>query len=263
MDLRCQVESLEHLNNLKDADIHSVIIYGPQSCGKTYLAKRYSDMLSISDFYLVAPKVSELRETIEMCSKLSTSVVLCIENLDTGVFAASSALLKFLEEPTPNVYIVVTVRNLKQIQDTIISRSHVVGVSVPTKDDLSTFAQHKYPEEYRLYNGRSLWNCVQTFEDVEIFLKMDTTSIHYIEELPTTARKSSCVSDLVWSLQKYPENKGDTPIGLVIRYIVYKCPELLMDGIECIRNIEQKRIANYAIITKFAFSMRQKWGLIV
>lgn len=262
MQLRCQVETIAQLNDFKSSDIHSVIIYGPQSSGKTYLAKRYADILGISDFYMILPKVSELRETIEMCSQISTPVAICIENLDTGVFAASSTILKFLEEPASNVYIIVTARNIKQIQDTIISRSQVVGVNVPNIDDLTLYAQEKYSDEYRLYNNRDLWKSVQTFEDVDVFLKMDTTEIHYIESIPDIVRKSICVSDLVWSLQKYPDNRGDTPVGLVIRYIIYKHPELLSDGIECIRHLEQKRIAIYAILTRFGFQIRQKWGLI-
>lgn len=263
MELRCQSEALEQLDDLKTAGAHSIIVCGPESCGKTYLAKQYADFLGITDFYLVSPKVNEVRETIEMCSQISSPVVLCIENLDTGVFAASSAILKFLEEPASNIYIVVTARNIRQIQDTIVSRSYVVVVNSPTREDLIAYAEQHFPDEYQLYQNRNPWNCVQTFQDVETYLKLDTTKIHYIEELPGIIRKASCVSDLVWSLQKYPDNGGDTPLGLVIRYIVYMCPELLLDGIECIRGLEQKRIASYSVITKFAFSMRQKWGQIV
>jgi len=256
MDLKCQQEVIEKLESCKDSNIHSLIIYGSSGSGKSYLAKRYADILDVSDFYLIHPKVTEIRDVIEECSQINSNVVLCIENLDTGVFAASSALLKFLEEPAHNVYIVVTARNLKLIQETIISRSYVVGVNIPTKGDLVLYAEDTYPEEYRLYNNRDIWNCVQTFEDVNTVLAMNSTQIQYIEELPELCLKSKCISDTLWSLQKYPENLGDTPINLTIRYIMYKQPKLLYSGINCIRSLEQKRIADYVILTKFLFEFK-------
>ena len=262
MELVCQAQAISQLSDLKSANVHSIIISGPQSSGKSYLSKKYADMLEVSDFYIIQPKVSELRETIESCSGISTPVVLCIENLDTGVFAASSAILKFLEEPSSNIYIIVTARNIKMLQDTIISRSHVVYVNPPTSSDLISYAIDKFPEEYRLYSGRDLWSCVKSFDDVELFLSMDMSQIQYIEDILSVLYKSQCVSDSIWAMQKYPDNQGDTPIKLVIRYIIYKCPDVLVDGIECIRQLELKRIANYAIISKFVFKLRCYWGMI-
>jgi len=256
MELTCQYETIKQLQNFSTSDSKSIIIHGTQSSGKTYLAKKYADMLSIPDFYLIVPKVNDLREAIDESTRIRTPVVLCIENLDTGVFAASSVMLKFLEEPASNIHIVVTARNIDQIQDTIISRSLVTSIGIPTKGDLITYAETNYFDEYQLYRNRDLWNCLKTFEDVDTMLKLDAASIQYIENLAVNYRSSACISDLVWSLQKFPE-KGDTPVNLVIRYIIYKLPHLLQPGIDCIRMLEQKRIASYAILTKFAFEMKR------
>jgi replication-associated recombination protein RarA len=256
MELKCQQETIEQLTACYNADVHSIILYGQHSSGKTYLSKKYADMLGIEDFYIIPPKVVDIRETIEECYQIDTKVVLCIENLDLGVIAASSTLLKFFEEPAPHIYIIITARSLKRIQDTIISRSHVIGVNIPTDADLVSYAEEKYPDQYRLYSNRDLWKSIKTFDDVDVISAMDSDAINYIESIPELCFKATCVSDALWSLQKYPDNKGDTPIDIIIRYIVYKYPALLYHGAECIRLLEQKRISNFAILSKFLFNIR-------
>ena len=111
------------LMDLANSRHHSILIEGPQGCGKTYLAKQYAAMLNVSDFEVVKCSVDTIRDAIDETCKIKNDVVICLENLDDGVLSASYTILKFLEEPLPNVYIVVTCRNLKKVPDTIISRS--------------------------------------------------------------------------------------------------------------------------------------------
>lgn len=260
MELKHQENSIIQLQQFADKDTHSIIIYGLEACGKTYLAKQYANMLSIPDFQAISPTVSELRETIDECMQLSTPIVLCIENIDTAVFAASSVLLKFLEDASSRIYIVVTARNIKYVQDTIISRCHTVEVNTPTKTDLVDYAKSKYSQDVLdSHTNSPIWGCLQNFNDIDTFLTMNASSIEYIENIPRVCRSSKCVSDTVWAVQKYPDKEnGDTPINLVIRYIMHCYPEVLQEGINCIRNLELKRIASYVVITKFVFDIRQK-----
>ena len=94
---------------------------GPEGCGKSYLARQFAIKLGVDDFALVEPTVAGIREISDLCSEITTPIVICIENLDTGVVAASYTLLKFLEEPRKNVHVVVTARNIKHLPDTIPS----------------------------------------------------------------------------------------------------------------------------------------------
>lgn len=260
MELNHQKSSIIQLQHFADKDTHSIIIYGLGACGKTHLAKEYANMLNISDFQVISPTVAELRSTIDECMQLSTPIVLCIENIDTAVFAASSVLLKFLEDASHRIYIIVTARNIKYVQDTIISRCHTVEVNSPTRADLTEYAKAKYSQDVLdSHTSSPIWGCLQNFNDIDTFLSMNASSIEYIENIPKICRSSKCVSDTVWALQKYPDKEnGDTPINLVIRYIMYCYPELLQEGIDCIHNLELRRIASYVVITKFVFDIKQK-----
>ena len=107
MELISQRAALEDLHRLADANKHSILIEGSEGCGKSYIAKQYATMLDIVDFQVVEPKVQCIKEAINSCYVIDNPIVLYIENLDTGVLAASYALLKFLEEPSSHVYIVI------------------------------------------------------------------------------------------------------------------------------------------------------------
>ena len=145
MDAKSQKSAIIELKQLVDRDVHSIVIEGPEGCGKTYLAKEFARLKEISDFVSVAPKVAELKQAMNTAIDLQTPMVLCIENLDTGVVAASYSLLKFLEEPLPTVYAVVTCRNVENIPDTIVSTCTVVTVSTPNSIDRHNYAMMRHP----------------------------------------------------------------------------------------------------------------------
>ena len=105
MILNCQKEPIQELKQLADSDRHSVLVEGPSGCGKSYLAKQYAAMLGISDFAVINPTVQDIRDSINGSYNLDSPIVLCIENLDCGVPAASYTILKFLEEPLSHVYL--------------------------------------------------------------------------------------------------------------------------------------------------------------
>ena len=109
MEYRCQMNALEELKELAKSDRHSILIEGFEGCGKSYLAHEYRRMLGIHDFCIVKSDMDSIRETIDSTTTTNSKIVLCIENLDCGVVNVSYALLKFLEEPQNNVYIVVVV----------------------------------------------------------------------------------------------------------------------------------------------------------
>ena len=69
MNFICQQQSLKELDTLRLSDRHSILIEGPSGCGKTYLAMQYADMLSISDFQVVSPKVDSIKSAINIFSE--------------------------------------------------------------------------------------------------------------------------------------------------------------------------------------------------
>lgn len=257
MDFKCQKEALYCLSTYAQSDKHSILIEGPEGCGKTYCAKLYADMLNVSDFYKVDPGVNEIRDTVDACYKLTNSVVLCIENLDLGVSGASYAMLKFLEEPLSNVYIVVTCRNRYKVPDTILSRSVVCSVSPPTRSDLCEYALHIDSTKLGKLEPCGLWACAKTFKDVDTLLSMSDSHIKYIQDLTSITRFNRPISDMVWKLGHFDDN-SETPIQLVIRYIMQVCnsPHIDKCGIDCMRELASSKIAAHTVLTKFLFECK-------
>lgn len=257
MIYKCQKEAFDQLLLLKDSKRQSLLIEGPEGCGKTSLARQYSQLVEVPDFQVIQPKVDEVRQAVETCLSLNQSVVLCIENLDTGVPAASYALLKFLEEPLPNVYIVVTCRNIKYVPDTIISRATVVTVSPPIDSDIAQYATCKDPVNYNRVKDTTAWKCVRTFNDADKVLSMKSQELSYFDSLSELCNTSDSVSNIIWKLGHYDDNT-ETPLELVIRCVMNFANTSFVQhcGIECIRDLSQRRIAPHAILAKFAFNIK-------
>ena len=253
----CQIEPLNELSNLAKTQRQSVLIEGPSGSGKSYLAQQYTNMLSISDMITVAPKVADIRDALDNCIQIQTKVMLLIENLDLGVAAASYTLLKSLEEPLPNVYIVITVRNIKMIPDTIVSRSAVVSANVPTIKDINAYGKMRDELKYQAVKDRLVWRCARSFKDADSVLAMKPDYIVYYESLSELCKFTSNVSDLVWSISHYQDNQP-CDIELSIRAVmeimhnsfITKC------GIECLRDLSANRIAQHAILSKFMFNAK-------
>ncbi len=257
MNFNCQSAAISELQKLAKAGRQSILIEGFEGCGKSYLAGMYAQMLGCNDFVVVNPTISEVKSTVDDCYQLNNRVVLCIENLDTGVVGASYALLKFLEEPYPDIFIVVTCRNLKRIPDTIISRSFVVTISNPTKSDIDEFARNKYPNRYNKVVGHSIWNCVRTFKDADIVMMMSDAQLEYFNSLKAVTSFKDTVASLTWKLGHFDDN-SECPIELTMRYLMELnlSPFINKCCIDCIKDINQGRIAKHAALAKFCFDAK-------
>lgn len=257
MLFRSQEESLEQLKRLASANRQSVLIEGPKGSGKSYLARQYSSMVQVDDFAVVAPKVNDIRDTINTCIANGTSIMLCIENLDLGVLASSYALLKFLEEPIEGVYIVVTCRNLNLIPDTIISRSAVVTTQSPRPDDLELYARNKNGSKYDLIKNRLVVKCCNSFADIEDVLDMTNAQLDFYDSLKDTCKFKDNVSTVVWNISHYDSNTACN-VELAIRCImeIMNTPFITKCGIDCLRDLSKSRIASHAILSKFIFNAK-------
>ena len=257
MNFRCQESALLDLQKLCSGDRHSVLIEGVSGSGKTYLAMQYASMLQVADFQLIEPTVQAVKSAIDECCKLDNSVVLCIENLDTGVAAASYAILKFLEEPNPNIYIVVTCRNIHNIPDTIISRSVCVVTSPPIGADLANYAECKDITKYLERKNLVIWRCVRTFKDVDIVLNLTDSQLSYFDDLNKLICFKDSVSNMMWTLGHYSDST-ETPIDLVIRYLIEISDSSYVRsaGIKCIQELNSARIASHAVIARFLFEVK-------
>lgn len=252
-----QKEPIEQLKTLAASNRQSIIIEGPSGSGKTYLSQQYANMLGIDDFSIIEPKVASIREALDACLNLGNKLILEIENLDTGVPAASYTLLKSLEEPLPNVYIIITCRNLQGVPDTIISRSAVVTVGPPTLRDIDAYGKEKDTLKFNNVSSRLVWQCVRSFSDADAVLEMSVDEIQYYESLAETCKFKESVSNIIWKISHYDSGK-ECNLELAIRSIIelMKNPFITTCGIDCIRDLTKSRIAQHAVLAKFVFNAK-------
>lgn len=255
MEFNFQKSAIDLLQMFANNDLHSIIISGISGSGKTYLSKQYANMLNILDFSLIQPSVSNARDIVESSIELDNKILFCIENLDEGVLSTSYALLKFLEEPRTNVYIVITCRNINIVPDTIISRSSHIPLSPPRIEDINLYAEHKDPLRFQKIKNTELWKCAKTFSDVDKLFNLNESQFNYIDSINTKINLSSPVSSIIWSLG-HSDDGSDIPIEFIIDRIILDNPEYLRYGVRCMDSIAKGRISSYAILSKFIFDIK-------
>lgn len=257
MILQFQTEAIQQLKELAKSDRHSILIEGASGCGKSYLAKQFAQYIGVNDCYTIQPTVQSIRDTIDQLYNISDTVVLCIENLDLGVVSASHTLLKFLEEPRSNVYIVVTCRNRYRVPDTILSRSTVVDMSYPTSSDLEDYAQITNDAKYQKLNKLPVWAGVRSLRDVDNVYKLTDEQIAYYDDIKSMLSFKDPVSTIVWNLQHYKDNT-DADILFVLNFImsITKNNGIQRKVIECVNDLNSSRLGSNAVLTKFVFDCK-------
>lgn len=251
MIMEFQKAAINELQLLANYDRHSVLICGGRGTGKSYLAKQYASMLDIDDCQYIDANVSDVRSCINTCYSLDHNVVLVIENIDSGVSAVSNALLKFLEEPMSNTYIVVTARNIDKVADTIISRSAVVNVPNTHIADIAMYAGC-VASQLENMKHTPIWKCVKSLSDVDTIVKLSDKQISYIESLPDKLNSTDAISTQMWVFSHYEDNT-EMPSDIVIRYIVATTSNSLirLAGMSYIKDIDNSRIAKHVVLAKF------------
>jgi len=256
MNLMCQKQALEQLQRIADADNHSVLIEGIKGCGKTYLAAQFAKMKHIEDYTVVDSTVNSIKDMIERSYSLTNNMIMCVENLDIGVAAAAFTLLKYLEEPKSNVYIVVTCRNINNVPDTILSRSVSVTVAPPIDSDIITYAMTKDMTRLQILKGLPLWKVVRSFQDVDMLFLLTPEKVDYLTGL-NRMKLSNHVSDIIWQMGHYLDN-SETDLDFVVRYIMLSTNSKYMKQccIECLTELSYNRIASHATLAKLAFELK-------
>ena len=252
-----QNKAIESLKSCAESDLHSILLVGSSGSGKTYICKQYADTCGITNVIQVCPTVDSIRGAIESCYTTEQKILLLVENIDNGVPASSNTLLKFLEEPLPHVYIIVTCRNLQRVLPTIISRCIVVNLQSPTYSDLLFYADSLNHEKCEHLKSFKLFKTIRSFSDVDSIMKMTDDQISYIMNFDKEIKKTTSVSSLAWKICHFKDNT-EIPVNILIYYLysVSKNDDYRVSCLDCLRGLESSSISKNAILSKFLFELK-------
>lgn len=261
MNFKFQQSCISELETLLNNNKHSILLVGSAGCGKTYLAGQCSRILNTSNVVCVQSNVADLRNMIDTSYSVSDILLIIIENLDESTIRSSYTILKFLEEPRENIYIILTCRNIKNVPDTIISRSEVVNLGHPTESDIIQYAKNKDAGKFEIVSEKSIWGIVKSFLDVDMLYNMDIDKLSYFDELANNLNFKDTISNMLWSFMYYEDNSS-IDISLVIRYILYRCDNTRIRKfcIQALKDIQSSRVSPFAIMSKFLFECKYGGG---
>ena len=99
MYFKSQEESMTEIKKLAVAKRQSVVIEGPSGCGKSYLSKEYANLLEVSDYMLVTPKVAEIREMdkrvyIQIDGGVTLKNVSILRRMGANIIVSSKAIFE-------------------------------------------------------------------------------------------------------------------------------------------------------------------------
>lgn len=258
MHLQFQESSIDSIKRLVESGRHSILIDGTPGSGKTYIGNLVGDMVGTYDIHSIAPKVSDIREHMASSYDLNSPAVYCIENLDTGVPAASHTILKFLEEPNPFTYIVVTCRSMYSVPDTIVSRSSCLTVPPPHRHDIDEYAENIDSRKFSRIRDYDIWSCMRNLNDVDSVFLLSQDDIKKIQDLPNSLSPKDSVSTISWKIRDCIPDNSSLDASFVISYLMKSVEdnEVAKYGVEAVKDLESGRMGQGACINKFAFDIK-------
>jgi DNA polymerase III subunit delta' len=156
---------------------HALLMQGPQGLGKSEFAQQLSAILLCNNLQGIRPcenchschlhkagshpdkhevksekqiGVDQIRDAIKKLSgsaQLSGAKVLIIYQAHSMTESSANALLKTLEEPTANTYIVMLSHKAQQLLPTILSRCEKLALPLPSLEQAKDWLQAHWPEK--------------------------------------------------------------------------------------------------------------------
>lgn len=259
MEFEFQKSAKRCLIDLAESDKHSIILEGISGCGKTYLAKYFHDLKKSSIFRIVDAKVGELKQVIDFSYNVSDTQVICIENLDSGVDSSSQVLLKYLEEPLPYVYIVITTKSIAKLPETIRSRSISVHIDNPSKKELLAYGDYINATKFNAIRQSPLLDVAKSLNDISFVLSLDANKLKYYEDFTNPGiwlmKPQGTMS---WDISHYNDNsKSNLSLCLRILYKYVKDVNMRSYILSSLIDLETKRYSETAILGNLTLRIKK------
>lgn len=256
MELINQRSAVAALDELSRTGCHAILIDGASGVGKSYLSRYYADKCGIEAYLNVPAKMDAIRETMDSCYTVENPVLICLENLDSGVVGTSYAILKFLEEPPANVWLVITCKNIRQIPDTILSRTIRISIPPVSEDDILTYLRSA-DSPLKGQVEEHLLPCLRSFNDVDKILALSADNISYLSNVASLINVKDPISKIVWKLQKFPDGTS-TPTDIVVRALMHSRSDFVIPCIQYFHDVEYGKIPDHAALSLLVMDIKYK-----
>lgn len=136
--LLCQSLNTENINKIENFE--ELPCKQCKSCN-LYHQHTHPDHINI-ELTTASIGVDQIRKVsrfFEKTAQLATNQIVVIENAESMTESAANALLKTLEEPTDNSFIILLVNDEQRLLPTIISRCRHIQLKPPTGNDLLSY----------------------------------------------------------------------------------------------------------------------------
>jgi len=161
-----QKKLFEKINNLSLKSLpHSLMLVGEYGCGKHLASDEISSKLGIP---IKDISDSLNAETINNIYDMVTPQIYTI-NGDSITLKEESAILKFIEEPSKNAYIIIFCENRGRMLNTILNRCIIWEFEPYTMDELLSFAPSASTELLKVANtpGKLIEWSPQPISDIQ------------------------------------------------------------------------------------------------
>ena len=115
-----------------------MLLQGARGWGKTQLVREIAKLKGV-DLVTFENKVDDLRECIKLAYEQTSPIIYVLTGGDTMSVAAKNSILKLIEEPPLNAYIIMLVENEETVLPTIRSRAFMLKMDSYTQDDIRAY----------------------------------------------------------------------------------------------------------------------------
>ena len=229
LDKNYQSHIFNHIDNNKLP--HSIIISGDRGCGKHSLLYYISDKFNLEIEDITSKLNSD--NIIDLNLKL-TKKIYCIEAKNISI-KEQNAILKTLEEPIQNNYIIILIDNINLLLETIRNRCFILQFKPYPLTYLESLSECKDPRLFKLIN---------TPGDLNKYKYLNTFELDKIIELSTkilTSIGRASIPNTLTILNKldFEDSENNIDAYLLIKSLKVNIVDLLIKGELKFNNINE------------------------
>lgn len=149
------------------------MLVGARGSGKKLISKEIAKALGYS-LVPIGITVEEIREVITNAYRNTEPIVYVIPDTDKMSVQAKNALLKVTEEPPQKAYFILTVTDVTNTLNTLLSRACVLKLDEYTGIEIQTYMFNKYPDyKFTGHDAEFIVNTAQVPQEVDILMSYD------------------------------------------------------------------------------------------